>query len=196
MSDPADRRPAPADDPTDDPADPAAADVAATDEATDQAGTGSSSEEPTGTAPPPPPPPPSGVTAPTRPSPHDASHPSGLSESARNYGMFIHLSSFAGLMVSGMSFLGPLVLWLVRRDEHPFIDHHGKEAINFNLSLLLYGVIGVIASIVTFGLGLVVAVPAILVFFVVWIATTIQAAIRANRGEGYRYPLTIRFLGD
>ena len=165
-SDPTDHRPEPADEPADEPAAP------------------------------PPPPPPAGATAPSRPSPHDSRHPSGLSESARTYGMFIHLSSFAGLVVSGLTFLGPLVLWLIRRDEHPFIDHHGKEALNFNLSLLLYGVIGVIGSIVTFGVGLVVALPAIAVFFVVWIATTIQAAMKANRGEGYRYPLTIRFLGD
>ena len=154
------------------------------------------SPPPTATGPVPPPPPGSGpAVVPGRPSPHDPSHPSGLSSSLRTYGMLTHLSAFGGALVA-LAFVGPLIMWLVRRDEHPFIDHHGKEALNFNLSMLLYGVIGIVASVATLGIGLVVVAPAAVVFFVTWVVTTIVAAVKANNGEGYRYPLTIRFIGE
>lgn len=143
-----------------------------------------------------PPPPPGGGPGPSgRPASHDPSHPSGLSSSLRTYGMLTHLSAFAGALIA-LAFVGPLVLWLIRRHEHPFIDHHGKEALNFNLSMLLYGLIGIVGTVATLGIGLVVVVPATVVFFVTWIVVTIVAAVKANNGEGYRYPLTIRFVGE
>lgn len=127
--------------------------------------------------------------------PYDPSHPSGLSSSLRTFGMLTHLSAFAGALIA-LAFIGPLVMWLIRRDEHPFLDHHGKEALNFNLSMLLYGVVGIVVSIATLGLGLVIVVPAAVVLFVTWVVTTIVGAVKANAGEGYRYPLTIRFVKD
>jgi len=109
--------------------------------------------------------------------------------------MLTHLSAFAGAITT-LAFVGPLIMWLIRRDEHPFLDHHGKEAVNFNLSMLLYLVVGIVASVVTIGLGLVVVIPAAIVFFATWVVTTIVAAVKANNGEGYRYPLSIRFIKD
>ncbi len=154
---------------------------------------------PSGAAPPPlgaaPPPPGGGTAGAPAQSPYDPSHPSGLSSSVRTYGMLTHLSAFLGAMLA-LAFVGPLVMWLIRRDEHPFLDHHGKEALNFNLSMLLYLVIGFVASLATLGLGLVIVVPAAIVFFVTWVVTTITGAVKANAGEGYRYPLTIRFIQD
>lgn len=153
-----------------------------------------------------PPPPPSGPASPPPPSgpawppsaasaPSAAPHPSSVDASMRTYGMLTHLSAFAGAIVA-LAFVGPLVMWLIRRDEHPFLDHHGTEALNFNLSMLLYGVIGVVASVATLGLGLVVVAPAVVVFFVTWVVCTIVGAVKANNGEGYRYPLTIRFVKE
>lgn len=141
---------------------------------------------------PPPPPPTSAPPPPYRPS---VDHPSGIPSEYRTWGMLTHLSSFAGAMVA-LAFVGPLVMWLIKKDEHPFLDHHGKEALNFNLSLLLYGVIGIVAAILTIGLGFIIVLPAALVGFVVWVVCTIQGAIKANNGEGYRYPITIRFITD
>lgn len=166
-------------------------------EVADVGGTPPDAGSPVSPVPPPPPPPSAWPTAApaARPSAHDPSHPSGLSQSARTWAMLTHLSAFAGALVA-LAFVGPLVMWLIRREEHPFLDHHGKEALNFNLSLLLYGVIGIVASVATLGLGLVVVIPAIVVFFVLWVVLTIQAAVKANNGEGYRYPLTIRFIAD
>ena len=181
------------------PAGEAAAPEAAAPEATeaDEVNAPTGTSEPAPAAPPVPspvPPPPPGGGA-GRPSFHDPSHPSGLSSSLRTYGMLTHLSAFAGAIVA-LAFVGPLIMWLARRDEHPFLDHHGKEALNFNLSMLLYGVIGFVASFATLGIGLIVVIPAAVVFFVTWVVTTIVAAVKANNGEGYRYPLTIRFIGE
>jgi len=92
------------------------------------------------------------------------------------------------------AFIGPLIMWLLKREEHPFFDAHGKEATNFNLSILLYGFVGVILAVVTLGIGLVLLIPAGLVLAVIWIVATIQAAIAANRGQLFRYPLSIRFI--
>lgn len=142
-----------------------------------------------------PPPPPAGAVPPPPTYRAPAPHPSGIPSEYRTWGMLTHLSSFAGAMVA-MAFLGPLVMWLIKKDEHPFVDHHGKEALNFNLSLLLYMVIGIVASVLTLGLGLIAFIPSLLVGFVVWVVCSIQGAIKANDGEGYRYPITIRFIAD
>lgn len=115
----------------------------------------------------------------------------------RGWGLAAHLSAFVGAAVA-LAFLGPLVVWLIGRERHPFIDHHGKEALNFNLSWLLYGVVGglvaVLGAVVTLGLGLIVIVPLAIAFGLAWIILPIVAAVKAWDGQGYRYPLTIRFV--
>lgn len=158
-------------------------------------GSTSATEPPPASPPPTSPPPPGGWAPAVATTAHDPTHPSGLSSSLRTFGMLTHLSAFAGAVIA-LAFVGPLVMWLIRRDEHPFLDHHGKEALNFNLSMLLYAVIGIVASVATLGLGLVIVGPAAIVFFVTWVVTTIVGAVKANAGEGYRYPLTIRFIKD
>ncbi len=118
-----------------------------------------------------------------------------LNNDARMWAMFCHLAGLAGFVVpivlSGI--IAPLIVWQVKKDEHPFIDEHGKEALNFQLSVALYAVIGVAVCVIT-------CIGAILIPFVVggiYLANLIFmiiAAIKANNGEHYRYPLTIRFI--
>jgi uncharacterized Tic20 family protein len=100
----------------------------------------------------------------------------------RTMGLLIHLLS----LVSG--FLGPLVLWLVKRDQSAYLDHHGKESLNFQISLLVYWFGSIIAMFVLIGI-LFIPVLVILGFVM-----PIVAAVAANRGDYYRYPLTIRFI--
>jgi uncharacterized protein len=124
--------------------------------------------------------------------------PSGaLTSEERGWGVAAHLSAFVGAWVA-LAFLGPLLVWLLGRERHPFIDHHGKEALNFNLTFLLIGVVGgllaVIGAVLTLGLGLIVIVPLAAVLAVLWIVFPIVAAVKAWDGEGYRYPLCIRFV--
>ncbi len=114
-------------------------------------------------------------------------HPSGLPNDVRNWALAAHLSAFLGAWVA-LAFLGPLVVWLVKRDEHPFIEMHAREALNFNLSVLLYFILGVVLAFVLIGFLLLAALGA------AWLVLTITAAIRASNGQPYRYPLTIRLV--
>jgi len=120
-----------------------------------------------------------------------------LPPQARDIVVWTHLSALVGLL--GIpSPLGPLVVWLVKRDSHPFVDAQGKEALNFNLSALIYivslFVFGFVFSFITLGLGVFLFVPAAIAAMAGWVVLVIVAAVKASRGEVYRYPLTIRFV--
>jgi uncharacterized protein len=145
----------------------------------------------------PPPPPPAPPPAWGTPPAHPAGGP-GVTTSSdeRNWAVAAHLTALIGF--AGIpSFVGPLIVWLIKR-EQPFVDEHGKEALNFNLSVLIYlivgGVVLTIVAIVTLGLGLIILIPALVAVFIAWLVFVIQAAGRASRGELYRYPLTIRLI--
>jgi uncharacterized protein len=138
---------------------------------------------------------PSGQDPWNRPGP--ASPSGALSSDERGWAVAAHLSAFVGAWVA-LAFLGPLVVWLVGRERHPFVDHHAKEALNFNLTFLLIGVVGgliaVVGAVLTLGLGLIVIVPLAAALAIAWIIFPIIAAVKAWEGTGYRYPVCIRFV--
>jgi uncharacterized Tic20 family protein len=118
----------------------------------------------------------------------DTDYPPITSE-ARNWAMLCHLSALAGLVVPGVAmFVGPLIVWLLKRNEHPFVDEHGKEALNFQISMLIYLVL--LSPTICILIGFVL-LPALLLANVVFV---IIASMRASNGEAYRYPLTIRLV--
>ena len=137
------------------------------------------------------------VPDPWESTPAGASMPTGVPPETRNLALLAHLSAFV-TFVGIPSFVGPLVVWLWKRDGHPFVVGHALEALNFNLSVLLYVVVGTVLSVVigfvTLGIGLVLLIPVALAAAVAWIVIVALAAAAASRGEGYRYPLTIRFV--
>lgn len=108
-----------------------------------------------------------------------------------------HLSWLAGSLVA-LPFLGPLVLFLVLKDRGPYVRHHTVEALNFQLSLLVYGlglsVVGGLLSVVTLGLLVPVWALAGGALVVAGAVLTVIAAVAASRGQWHRYPLTIRFV--
>lgn len=108
-------------------------------------------------------------------------------DSSKTWAAMTHLSAFA-MFVGVPSVVGPLVMWLIKKDEDQYADLHGREAINFNLSFLIYGIASAVLIIALVGLFL---LPAVLV---AWFALVIVATMKASNGEFYRYPLTIRFL--
>jgi len=107
---------------------------------------------------------------------------------ARTWAMFCHLAAFSGFIIPFGSLLGPLIVWAIKKDEDPFINDQGKEAINFQLTLLIGFVISIILMFVFIGILL------IAVLVVYCIIMVIIAAMKANEGELYRYPYTIRFF--
>jgi uncharacterized protein len=115
------------------------------------------------------------------------------SQDARNWSMLAHLSALVAI-IGIPSFVGPLVVWLIRRDSDPISTEHAREALNFNISVLIYGVVAVILAIVTLGVGLLVVIPLAIVIAILWLVVTIVAAVKASNGEPYRYPITIRLV--
>jgi len=117
----------------------------------------------------------------------------GPSSDSRNLAAVTHLSAFVAF-ASVPSFIGPFVVWLFMKDRDPFVAQEAREALNFNLSILIYAVAATIAMILTLGLGLIVLVPAAIVAIPAWLVLTVLAAISAADGRPYRYPLTIRLV--
>ena len=114
----------------------------------------------------------------------------------RTYAALIHLSPIIGSLLSGglLNFLLPLILWLIRRNEHVFIDETGKEVVNFQISLLIYYVVGIALAIATLGLGLIILIPLWLILSVLTIIFAVIGAIQASDGKIYRYPLNLRLI--
>jgi uncharacterized Tic20 family protein len=130
------------------------------------------------TTPPPPPPPP------------------GYGPPPPGYGGYgppqedVTLSVLAHLSLFAFGLIGPLVLWLVVKDDpaKPLTRHHAAEALNFHISLLVYGVVSLVLVLVLVGLLLLLALA------VVSVVLAIVAAVAASRREYYRYPLTLRLV--
>ena len=111
------------------------------------------------------------------------------SKTEKNWVMLSHLSALAVFL--GMPFgniIGPLVVWLLKRDEYESVDRQGKESLNFQISVTVYFIVSAILSIIAVGFVL---MAAIAVFTLVMV---ISASIKAGEGEDYIYPLTIRFI--
>jgi hypothetical protein len=112
-----------------------------------------------------------------------------VNKDARMWAMICHLSGLAGLVVPVVGcVVGPLVIWQIKKDEFPFVDEQGKEAVNFQISMLIYGIVAGLLCFVCVGFVL---APAVAIFDLVFL---LIAAVKANDGHHYRYPLTIRFI--
>ena len=103
----------------------------------------------------------------------------------RTWGLLAHLSAVLAYLAGGMTFLGPLIVWIIKKDQSPFVDDQGKEALNFQLSVLIASLICTVTCV-----GLIL-VPFIVVGNIVF---SIIAAMEANKGVYYRYPYTIRLI--
>jgi uncharacterized Tic20 family protein len=108
---------------------------------------------------------------------------------ARTWGMLCHLSALSFLIgIPFGSVLGPLIVWLIKRNDHPFIDAQGKEALNFQLSTWIYLAVAFFSCFFMIGFVL---VPIILLLKII---LAVIAAISASDGKSYHYPLSIRFI--
>ena len=135
------------------------------------------------------------------------------SQSERLWAMGAHIAALlAALMTSwiaGMAgALAAMGVWMLVRDKSAFAAEHAKEAVNFNLSMLIYTVVAVAitlllvgATLLTLGIGLLVTAPAGVVLLLIyaaiavtWLVCSLVAAYKAYDGQTYRYPLTIRLL--
>ena len=118
-----------------------------------------------------------------------ATAPASALTSVRTWNALCHASALLGVLVHFPGhLLGPLVVWLVKRGDSPEIDAHGKEALNFQISMLIYNVVAAVFCLILIGF-----------FFlaILWVLNAvfvIIASIQASDGKFYRYPITIRFI--
>jgi uncharacterized Tic20 family protein len=115
---------------------------------------------------------------------------------AKMWAMFCHLAGLAGLLpvlpIIG-SVIAPLIIWQIKKDEFSFVDEQGKEAVNFQISMLIYFLIGSVACAITcIGVAL---IPVVIgVVGIVDVVFLLIAAVKSNNGAHYRYPLSIRLI--
>ena len=146
-----------------------------------------------------------------------------LDNHQKNIATFIHLSTFSRFIIPFGNFIGPLVLWIANKEKSEFVDNHGKQALNFQMSILLYAIIIGTITIPFFvfkilgGLDFIdfngfhnfhinIGKPSPLLYiggglgvlmivaFIVELALIVKASLKARDGEPYKYPLTINFL--
>jgi uncharacterized Tic20 family protein len=115
------------------------------------------------------------------------SNPGMSPDSERNWAVAAHLSSFAAAYVA-LGFLGPLVCMLLIGDRSPFARRHAVEALNFNLSWLIYLAVSAVLIFILVGFVLLAALG------LAYLILVILGAVAASKGEEFRYPLTIRFV--
>jgi len=114
--------------------------------------------------------------------------------------MFAHLSIvLGGLITSGWAgnlgyFIGPLVIWLLKKDTMPFVADQAREALNFAITVSLVCLALLILTLLTLGIGLLVTAPLLIAIAIVSLVLVVIAAIKANDGIAYRYPFALRLI--
>ncbi|MGD8536246.1 MAG: DUF4870 domain-containing protein [Candidatus Aminicenantes bacterium] len=107
----------------------------------------------------------------------------------RIWGMFCHLSALAVFIFPLFgNIFGPLIVWLVKKDESPFVDDQGKESLNFQITFTICCIFAGILTVIFIGYILLIALG--IAFFIL----VIVAAVKANEGEEFRYPFIIRLV--
>jgi uncharacterized protein len=111
------------------------------------------------------------------------------SPNVRTWNVLCHATALAGFFVPWAGhILGPLIVWLAKRNDSPEIDEHGKESLNFQISMLIYNVIAGVLCLVLIGFVI------LAILHILNLVLVIVASIQASDGKLYRYPLTIRLI--
>lgn len=107
---------------------------------------------------------------------------------ARNWAMGCHLAALAGFVIPFGSIIGPLVVWLIKKDESSFVDRQGKEALNFQITMLIAFLVCIVLAFILIGFLL---MALVVIFDLIMI---VLAAIKASEGEEFRYPIALRLV--
>jgi uncharacterized protein len=111
------------------------------------------------------------------------------SSDVRTWCVLCHASALLGFFIPwAFHIVGPLIVWLAKRQDSPEIDAHGKESMNFQISMLIWNVIAGILCLVLIG------IPILILLHILNIIFVIVASIQASEGKLYRYPLAIRLI--
>lgn len=118
----------------------------------------------------------------------------------RKWAMFAHLSAILGaLLTSGWAgsigfFVGPLIIWLMKRETMPFVNDQGKEALNFAITVSLACFVLLLFTILSLGIGALITIPLFAGIGIAALVLVVIAAVKANEGVAYRYPVSLRLV--
>lgn len=122
------------------------------------------------------------------PSPSEPPLVGAPSAEERQWAMFAHLSALAGLIIPFGSIIGPLVIWLIKKDTMAFVNDQGKEALNFNITVAIAAIVCWILCFVLIG------IPLFAALVIAWLVLVVVGTIKANEGTTYRYPFALRLV--
>ena len=114
--------------------------------------------------------------------------PLSFSKDERMWAMLAHISAVAGFVFPFGNVIGPLLIWILKKEEFPLVNDQGKEALNFQISISIYVIISIVLIFVLIG------IPILIILGLFALIMTIIASISAYDGKAYRYPLTIRLI--
>lgn len=109
-------------------------------------------------------------------------------KSARMWSMILHLSLLSNFIIPIAGIIAPIVIWQIKKDEFPIVDAHGKNAVNWIISAVIYGAVCLILTLAVIGIFLFAILGVLAIVF------PVIAGIKANNGEVWKYPLSIQFL--
>ena len=105
--------------------------------------------------------------------------------------MLAHLLALAVFILPSFgNIIGPLIIWLIKKDESVFVDKNGKESLNLQISVTIYMIAAVILTVLSLGILFLLPVAV----SIVWLVYVVIATVKVSNGEDYSYPLTIRFI--
>ena len=110
------------------------------------------------------------------------------SKDERTWAMLCHISTLSGMIIPLGHIIVPLIIWLIKKEEFPLVEDQGREVLNFQISMTIYTITSAILCLILIG------VVFLLILVIFGLVVTIIAAITANDGKPYRYPMTIRFI--
>jgi len=106
----------------------------------------------------------------------------------KQWALICHLSGLSGYLIPFGNVIIPIIIWSMKKEEMPMVDEHGKEVINFQLSITIWIMLSALLIILLIGIAMLVALALLQVVLV------IIGALKADNGQLYKYPLTIRFI--
>lgn len=106
----------------------------------------------------------------------------------KNWGMYCHLAAFAGLVIPFGNVAGPLIIWMIKKDDYPHVDREGKESLNFQITVSIAAMVAGALSVVLIGIPLLIAIAIFALVFV------IKAIMETNEGRSYSYPYNLRLI--
>lgn len=111
-----------------------------------------------------------------------------LDKDTKLWGMLCHLSALLMFVIPFGNIIGPLVVWMLKKDVSPFVNDQGKESLNFQISMTIYIFAAIVLMLVAIGIVLIV------ILGILELILIIVASVQANDGKAYRYPLTVRLI--